>query len=183
MRPVKIMWPKAYCSCLTSLPSCHTARQCTVTNCLNIWIFLQKLISFYHTDRCDFKCFHKCDTYLLAVVMLCSIRDWWWWWGGGRRKTATEDLVFEYALNSELASSQRGACTHNVVVRCMVGILIDLWKMSWMLSAWMATALLALCRGQNIVNEGRPPHTIIMKLNMYGLVAWMLCLLSFALLF
>lgn len=124
MRPVKIMWPKAYCSCLTSLPSCHTARQCTVTNCLNIWIFLQKLISFYHTDRCDFKCFHKCDTYLLAVVMLCSIRDWWWWWGGGRRKTATEDLVFEYALNSELASSQRGACTHNVVVRCMVGILI-----------------------------------------------------------
>ncbi|XP_056265316.1 uromodulin-like 1 [Pseudoliparis swirei] len=26
--------------------------------------------------------------------------------------------------------------------------------MSWMLSAWMATALLALCRGQNIVNEG-----------------------------
>ncbi|XP_034406436.1 uromodulin-like 1 [Cyclopterus lumpus] len=36
----------------------------------------------------------------------------------------------------------------------MYGWDFDLWKMSWMLSVWVATALLALSRGQNTVNKG-----------------------------
>lgn len=37
---------------------------------------------------------------------------------------ATEDLVFEYTLNSKLASSRRETCMSNVVVKYRVDILI-----------------------------------------------------------
>lgn len=43
---------------------------------------------------------------------------------GEEEDRATEDLVFEYTLNSELASSQRDTCTYNVAVKYRAEILI-----------------------------------------------------------
>lgn len=40
--------------------------------------------------------------------------------------------------------------------RWICGLDCDLWEMSWMLSIWVAAALLPLCWGQNTVHEGRP---------------------------
>lgn len=43
---------------------------------------------------------------------------------GEEKDRATEDLVFEHTLNSEIAPFQRETCTYNEVVKYVVEILI-----------------------------------------------------------
>ncbi len=108
---------------------------------------------------------------------------------GEEEDRATEDFAVQHTLNSELASSQRETCTHNVVVENEAAILIcEKWvgcfPSGWPRPCWLSVGDKMPCMKVGLYADDGLTWNWCIATTEYGIsedLHFLLCMLTFVL--